>query len=112
MSEPIDLARIAAGIQSALRENRANGLTDDNALDVTALTVAEEAGELIGAYRRWSGHARRSGTLEDVAGEVADVLITTAIFAHLAGIDINEAVRTKVERIYSRGWKEPAEVSS
>jgi NTP pyrophosphatase (non-canonical NTP hydrolase) len=103
------LAQIGREVQAALRANRANGLTDENALDVTALSVAEEAGELIGAYRRWSGHARRSGTLAELAAEVADVLIVTSIFAELAGIDVNEAVRAKVAKIYSRGWREPVE---
>jgi NTP pyrophosphatase (non-canonical NTP hydrolase) len=122
MPEPIDLATIARDIQAALRENRANGLDDGNALDVTALLVAEEAGEVdaialfrailngdVGACRRWSGHARRPDTREELGGEIADLLIGAAILAHLAEIDINEAVRAKVAVIFSRGWKEPAD---
>lgn len=75
-------------------------------LDIQALCIAEEAGELVGAYRRFSGKARRKGSLEDVRNEIADVLITTSIFARLLGIDIDAAVEDKLDIIYSRGWSE------
>ena len=42
----------------------------------------------------------------------ADVLIVTSIFAHLAGIDLNEAVRAKLAEICSRGWKDCPEVTA
>ena len=71
-----------------------------------ALCVAEEAGELVGAYRRWAGKARRTGTRRDLEDEVADVLIVTACFAERAGIDLNAALAAKLTVIYSRGWRE------
>ncbi len=77
-------------------------------LDIQALCVAEEAGEVVGAYRRFAGKARRKGTLEDVRSEIADVLITVSIFARLLGIDIDSAVEDKLAVIYSRGWSESA----
>jgi NTP pyrophosphatase (non-canonical NTP hydrolase) len=103
---PVSLPEIARRLQRDLRANRRPGITDANQLDVQALCVAEEAGELVGAYRRWAGKARRTGTLADLEDEVADVLIVTAVFAERAGISIDAAVARKVTRIYSRGWRE------
>jgi NTP pyrophosphatase (non-canonical NTP hydrolase) len=104
--EVIDLAMEAKALQSALEKNRRDAMNDENALDIQALCVAEEAGELVGAYRRWAGKARRTGTLEELAHEIADLLIVTAIFAEMTGIDINRAIDDKLRIIWSRGWKE------
>ncbi len=101
-----DLRRIARRLDAQLRANRRPAITDANALDVQALCVAEEAGELVGAYRRWAGKARRTGTRRELEDEVADVLIVTACFAERAGIDLDAAVATKLAVIYSRGWRE------
>ena len=101
----MNLKLLAHLLDTELAMNRRPNITDDNALDIQALCVAEEAGELVGAYRRWSGKARRLGTKEDLAHEVADVLIVTAVFAERAGIDIDEAVTDKLSIIYNRGWK-------
>jgi NTP pyrophosphatase (non-canonical NTP hydrolase) len=102
----IHLDTIARELQAKLLEVRPAEITDNNAADTQALCVAEEAGELIGAYRRWTGRARRNGMLDEVRAEVADVLITTAIFAEMLGIDLEEAIQRKLGVIYSRGWKE------
>lgn len=72
------------------------------------LAMAEETGELIGAVRRWHGMARRRGTFAEVVDELADVVITAYITAHVLGIDVDAAVASKAERIYTRGWREPA----
>jgi NTP pyrophosphatase (non-canonical NTP hydrolase) len=103
---PADLAQIARQLDHDLRANRREAITDANLLDVQALCVAEEAGELVGAYRRWAGKARRPGTRRDLEDEIADVLIVTATFAERAGIDLNEAIARKLTTIYSRGWRE------
>ena len=107
----MNLAEIARKLDSDLALNRGpdSRITDENQLDVQALCVAEEAGELVGAYRRWAGKARRSGTFEEVRSELADLLIVTAVFAERLGIDIDAAVEAKLEIIYSRGWKEVEE---
>jgi NTP pyrophosphatase (non-canonical NTP hydrolase) len=102
-----DLRQIARQLRAELRANRLPGITDANERDVQALCVAEEAGELVGAYRRWAGEARRSGTLQDVEDEIADVILTVAIFAEELGIDLNAALARKLPVIYSRGWREP-----
>lgn len=100
------LKEFAARLQDELSLNRREGMEDQDLLDLQALCVAEEAGELVGAYRRWAGKARRLGSKAALADEVADMLIVTAVFAHVAGIDIEEAVAAKAARIYSRGWRE------
>jgi NTP pyrophosphatase (non-canonical NTP hydrolase) len=101
-----NLQTIAHDLQAELVKVRPPEITDANAIDTQALCVAEEAGEVVGAYRRFTGRARRKGTFSEVADEVADVLITTAIFAEMIGVDLEEAVHRKLDVIYSRGWKE------
>lgn len=67
------------------------------------LCVAEEAGEFVGAYRRWSGQARRGGTKEEMEGELADVLVTCFTAAESLGIDLPKALVEKAGVIMSRG---------
>jgi NTP pyrophosphatase (non-canonical NTP hydrolase) len=100
-----DLRQIACHLDTRLRANRRPAITDANALDVQALCVAEEAGELVGAYRRWAGKARRTGTRRELEDEIADLLIVTAVFAERAGIDLDAAIAAKLAVIYSRGWR-------
>jgi NTP pyrophosphatase (non-canonical NTP hydrolase) len=102
----MDLREIARELEAHLTSNRRPGITDSNALDVQAMCVAEEAGELVGAYRRYAGKARRRGTFREMEDEIADVLIVTAVFAERAGVDIDAAVSRKLAVIYTRGWKE------
>ena len=102
----VDLAQIARHLEAQLRANRRPAITDASPVDVQALCVAEEAGELVGAYRRWAGKARRTGTRRELADEIADVLIVTAVFAERAGINLNAAVAAKLTVIYSRGWRD------
>ena len=104
---PANLRQIARRLDRALRAHRRPAITDANALDVQALCVAEEAGELVGAYRRWAGKARRTGTRRELEDEIADVLIVTACFAERAGIDLNVAITAKLAVIYARGWQQP-----
>ena len=70
------------------------------------LCVAEEAGEFVGAYRRFAGMARRSGPFEDVKEELADVVITSFVTAQVLGIDLDAAIREKADKVMSRGWRE------
>src|SRR5208282_2947190 len=101
----MDLNYIGQDLLVDLRSNLPY-LNDGNVKDVTALCLAEEAGELLGAYRRYSGRARRKGSLDDVRSEMADVLLNVAMLAHLLEIELEDAVESKLDIIYSRGWKE------
>jgi NTP pyrophosphatase (non-canonical NTP hydrolase) len=71
------------------------------------LAIAEEAGEAVGALCRYLELSRRTGTLEEIADELADLAISTYIAAHYLGIDLSEAVENKADIIISRGLKEP-----
>lgn len=71
-----------------------------------ALCVAEEAGEFVGAYRRWAGMARRNGSWDDVKAELADVVITAYVTASILDFALDEEIGKKLEIIFSRGWKE------
>lgn len=98
----MNLEEIAGDLIAALEENR----PDQADVRHYALCFAEEAGEFIGAYRRYAGIARRAGSPEEVGDELADVLITASTVAVALGIDIEEAVKRKLDKIYSRGWRE------
>lgn len=70
------------------------------------LCLAEEVGEFVAAYRRWSGRARRSGPWSDVCDELADVVIAAYVTADVLGIDLDAAAAAKVARVVTRGWRE------
>ena len=76
-------------------------------IDGQIIDVGEEAGELLGAYRRWTNRARQSGSLDEVGAEWADVMIASIIGARLCGIDMPSAMRDKYEKVMTRGWKNP-----
>lgn len=104
MSEQRDLAPglvvAAALIADRLREN---GFDPAQAVNRQVLGLAEEVGEFVGAYRRWSGQARRSGTVEEVHEELADVIITAFVTAHELGVDIQQVIAAKLDTIHIRG---------
>jgi phosphoribosyl-ATP pyrophosphohydrolase len=66
------------------------------------LNVAEEAGEFTGAFRRWSGNARRKGTLAEVAEELADVVIAAFVAAAHLDVDLDDAIAAKWSKIQDR----------
>jgi len=97
------LPQTAASLADRLREH-----FDPATLPVQqVLALAEEAGEFTAAYRRWAGLARRSGPWHDVEAELADVVITAYLTAHVLGIDLDAAARAKTEVVFTRGWREP-----
>lgn len=103
MSTPLDMAAAAAALAAKLEQV---GFDAATASTRQVLCLAEEAGEFVGAYRRWSGQARRSGSFEEMAAELADVVITAWVTAHVLGVDLDGAVREKLGRMYTRGWRE------
>lgn len=75
------------------------------------LCLAEEVGEFVGAWRRYSGNARRTGTWEAMVTELADVIVTAYVMAEIVtanteNITIHDIIKSKLEVIYSRGWRE------
>lgn len=70
------------------------------------LAIAEEAGEFVGALRRYLGAARRTSTLEEVEAELADLIITSHLAAYYLGIDLDAAISMKAAKILTRGWKD------
>lgn len=69
--------------------------------------MLREAAGTLAAYRRWQGMARRRGSKSDVAKQLAVLQLSTHQSAELYGIDLTEAVRAKLEVIFTRGWREP-----
>ena len=78
---------------------RANGFPADVAVQRQVLALAEEAGEFVGAYRRFAGMARRSGTAHDVRAELADVVITTYVAAVELGIEVDVPATSLADRL-------------
>lgn len=85
---------------------RANGFGEGDAVNRQVLNLAEEVGEFVGAYRRWAGQARRSGTAEEMHRELADVVITAYVTAEELGIDLDAVMAEKLAVIFTRGWRE------
>lgn len=83
-----------------------HGFNGHNPADIQMLCLTEEAGECAGAYRRWIGGARRSGSRRDFEEELADVVIVAYVLAHYTGTDLPSAIYQKLQKIYSRGWQE------
>jgi NTP pyrophosphatase (non-canonical NTP hydrolase) len=121
LPEPVDigsLGRIIQALQDNLKRSARQGADEQTALDSQFIGVGEEAGEALGAYRRWRGFARRAGSASDVYDELADVLIVTMVaivhFNEVAGgwshaassFDgpIEAALARKLDKIFSRGW--------
>ena len=106
---------IIATLVANLWEGR-QGASPTEWLDQQAMCVAEEAGEFIGAYRRWRGFARRSGSPYDVEAEMADVIISAACMMLVWDLpafkerpkpntaDIAEYISRKLKVILSRGY--------
>lgn len=82
------------------------GFTHAEQPDRQAIALGEEVGEFLGAYRRWRGQARRTGAVEEVITELADVVITAFVTAEEYGWDLDQAIRDKVGHIMTRGWRE------
>jgi NTP pyrophosphatase (non-canonical NTP hydrolase) len=85
---------------------RRNGFDPASAVNRQVLGLAEETGEFVGAYRRWSGQARRTGTAEEMHEELADVIITAFVTAHELGVDIQAVIAAKLRTIHTRGWRD------
>ena len=109
-AEPSVLAALPDRAAEIHRQLRANGWTDR--LDLQqALALAEEAGEFVGAFRRWAGMARRPGPFADVEAELADVVVTAFVTADVLGIDLPAVVAAKLDVIFARGWREAPQVA-
>lgn len=99
----VDMPQVAAEILARLRDA---GFPAEGSQNRQVLALAEETGEFVGAYRRWSGQARRTGTFEEMRAELADVVICAWLTAAELGIDLEAAIGDKLEVIFERGWRD------
>lgn len=97
----MDLQAMARDISAKLE---AAGFPKEEAAARQVFNLAEEVGEFVGAYRRWKGMARRKGSFDEVAKELADVVITAFVTAEELGITLESEIAAKLGVIYSRGW--------
>jgi NTP pyrophosphatase (non-canonical NTP hydrolase) len=99
----VDLTGHAAVMAECLRRN---GFDPGQAVQRNVVKLAEEAGEVAGAYLRCTGQARRRGTTTELHEEVADVILTAFSLAHALDMDINAVITAKLDKIHTRGWRE------
>jgi NTP pyrophosphatase (non-canonical NTP hydrolase) len=66
--------------------------------------VAEETGEFVGAFNKFSGTSRQVSSHRKMAAELADVVIAAYMAAEVLGIDLNSEVTCKAEIMSARGW--------
>lgn len=97
----ITFKEAASLIMRKCRENGAGGTEQ-----AQIMALAEEAGEFVGAMRRWRGMARRSGTEAEAQAELADVIMSAYAMADVLGWDVDEIIQAKLKKVLSRGWKE------
>jgi NTP pyrophosphatase (non-canonical NTP hydrolase) len=97
---------MAAELVAALR---GAGFATDTEQERQVLALAEEAGELVGAVRRWMGYARRPGPFADVEAEAADLLVTTYVAAVVLDIPAEHLARARASLPPRRRRARPAE---
>lgn len=93
-----------------IHEIRKSGMYDNDQIaegNRQALCLAEEAGEVIGAYRRYTGQARRVGPKQDLENELADLILVAFGLAYLVGADPDVFIERKLKTILTRHWNEP-----
>jgi len=67
--------------------------------------ISEEQGELSGAvlsYLNLQRKDKKQNSKEDIANEVADVLITVMLLGHQTEVDIRKALENKIKKINAR----------
>lgn len=84
------------------RENQAGGTEQ-----AQIMALAEETGEFVGAMRRWRGMARRRGSEQEAQAELADVILSAYAMADIMGWNVDQLLEAKIDKIMTRGWKEP-----
>jgi NTP pyrophosphatase (non-canonical NTP hydrolase) len=92
--------------------DQVNG-TGSHELTCRILKVTEEAGEAAGAWIGLTGQNPRKGvthSLDDVAGELADVALTALVAIESLGLDARQVLRTRAERVQGRLAALPATV--
>lgn len=67
-----------------------------------AISLVLEASEVLEHFQ-WSDEARDSA---DLAEELADVMLYLLQLASCSGIDLGQAVLTKLEKNHARDWRE------
>lgn len=64
--------------------------------------LSEEVGELSEQILKEQGFQRKEKTAGSVGEEVADVIFAAALIAEDFGVDLESALREKLEKLYSR----------
>lgn len=106
MSDLYDLADLPLLAHDIVRELEKHWDRSDLPM-MQVWALAEESGEFVGAARRFFGYARRTGPFADVESELADVVVTAFVTAHVLGINLADVIDRKSKVMFSRPWKDP-----
>ncbi len=81
-------------------------LTDKEHILASALKIAEEAGELSSEIlvKIWRARQKKIDHFDqdNMEWEFADVILSTLVLANMMDIDINQAIKNKIEKIKKR----------
>lgn len=79
-------------------------------LFATTVKLGEEYGELCDAVLLQTGNQRKgkTGSLENLKGEIADVIIVAFLLAKVLDIDVQKALKTKIKMIREKHNKQLA----
>ncbi|MFH0961210.1 MAG: MazG nucleotide pyrophosphohydrolase domain-containing protein [archaeon] len=92
-----------AKIQNAHFREKWPELKDETRLALAqAVKLSEEAGELAEQVLKAQGFQRKEKTGGSVAEEIADVIFATALIADSCGVDLEDALGKKLEKLYGR----------
>lgn len=88
-------------------EKRLGYLDQEKRFLAYAVKVSEEQGELsasVLSYLSLQRKEKEQKGKEELAGEVADVIITTALLAEALGIDVEKCLAEKIAKIKKRKY--------
>jgi NTP pyrophosphatase (non-canonical NTP hydrolase) len=106
LQELLDFAHLERQRLLTYFQQEGINLAQDKEILANTAKLSEEVGELSNEVLSYLGLQRKSKLAkskpEDLAEEIADVLITTLVLADGAGIDISQALEQKIAKIKIR----------
>jgi NTP pyrophosphatase (non-canonical NTP hydrolase) len=100
-----DLLKFIKKEDKRIKKKFGKGVTQRERILFRMIKIGEEYGELcesILAFNKLQRQEKPDKANTDLAGELADVIITTLLLAESLGIDIQEALKRKMEAIDRR----------
>jgi NTP pyrophosphatase (non-canonical NTP hydrolase) len=99
-----DLLKFIKDEDKRIKEKYGNYSDNEKRILVRAVKLSEEVGELCSEVLKYNSFQRKEKMEKDsdLEGELADVIITTLLLTESLGVDIEKALRDKIEKIEKR----------